>query len=127
MSAATTSTARRLATCAMAMVLVATLLWGGCLSCSQYYMLGRTAARHCCMPTGECKNAPARQSAKQCNLQVMALVHQQSVLDHATNIVALPVALISLALPDFAAPVFVVPVSHAPPPNIGRPLSVLRI
>jgi hypothetical protein len=111
----------------MAMVLVATLLWGGCLSCSQYYMLGRTATRHCCMPTGECKNAPARQSGKQCNLQVMALVHQQAVLDHAANIVALPVALVSLALPDFAAVVLVAPVSHAPPPDIGALHSVLRI
>jgi hypothetical protein len=113
------STTRRLATCAMALVLVATLLWGGCLSCSQYFMFGQTAAKHCCTPTGSCKK-----TAPQCNIQVMALVHQQPVLDHAANIAPLPV---SLALPDVAAVFFAEPVSHAPPPDIGTLHSVLRI
>lgn len=126
-SASTKSTSRQVATCAMALVMVVTLLWGGCLSCSQYFMFPKAIAKHCCLPTGHCKNVPARQTEQQCNRQAMALVHQQPILDHATNVVTIPDVIVLSALLPVGPIELVATVSHAPPPDIGQTKAVLRI
>jgi hypothetical protein len=60
----------------MAIVLTATMLWGGCLSCSQYFMFPMfptARAKSCCLPSGGCKDKPAKSSSQaECVIQAMA-------------------------------------------------------
>ncbi|MDQ1473166.1 MAG: hypothetical protein QOJ99_4646 [Bryobacterales bacterium] len=51
---------RALASSLLSLLLITTLLWGGCISCEQYFML--QGAKDCCNPDGHCKTkAPANQ------------------------------------------------------------------
>ena len=64
---------RKVANLAMALVLAATMLWGGCLSCSQYFMLASAAGKDCCEP-GKCKKTQSKPSAQdECTIQQVAL------------------------------------------------------
>ena len=64
---------KRIANLAMALVLAATLLWGGCLSCSQYFMAAAVARKDCCEPD-KCKKSQSKPSAQEeCRIQQMAL------------------------------------------------------
>jgi hypothetical protein len=62
---------RTLANLGLSLVLVVTLLWGGCLSCSQYFMFPSSHAG-CCNPTGHCGKTP-QTPAKDCHIQPFAL------------------------------------------------------
>jgi len=124
-------TVRKIATCAMTVVLIATLLWGGCLSCSQYFMFPAVAANDCCAPSGHCKDGPARPSTNECRLQPVALVHQQAVPDHAVSIALTAVQMPPLLeAPGFlrAGPIARAgSISHSPPPDLLVLHSVFRI
>lgn len=64
---------RTLASSALAVLLVSTLLWGGCLSCSQFFMLPSTGAQDCCTPTGQCHRVPAPSPiSRDCTIQPIA-------------------------------------------------------
>ena len=44
---------RVLASSLLSLLLVTTLVWGGCISCEQYFMW--PGAKSCCAPNGHCK------------------------------------------------------------------------
>jgi hypothetical protein len=44
---------RVLSSSLLSLLLVTTLLWGGCISCEQYFMFGQSHG--CCNPDGHCK------------------------------------------------------------------------
>lgn len=92
---------RRIANLAMALVLAATLLWGGCLSCSQYFMASSVARKDCCEPD-KCKKSRSKPSApEECRIQQMALK------DSPTVPVRTSVQIASFeVLPAMAAPAF---------------------
>lgn len=76
---------RKIANLAVAVMLTATLLWGGCLSCAQYFMFPGGVEKSCCMPSGDCKktqNSPAPQ--RECRIQPMALKAAPPQLLHAS-------------------------------------------
>jgi hypothetical protein len=52
------------------LLLVVTLLWGGCLSCSQYFMFPSSHAG-CCNPAGHCGETH-QSPAKSCHIQPFA-------------------------------------------------------
>ena len=61
----------RIANLVMALALTASLLWGGCLSCTQYFM--SPARKSCCEP-GKCRKSQSKPSAPEaCLIQPMAL------------------------------------------------------
>ena len=63
---------RTIANLGLSLLLVAVLLWGGCLSCSQYFMA--PASHGCCDPVGHCGRVPAHKPIdKDCSIQAMAL------------------------------------------------------
>jgi hypothetical protein len=66
---------KKIASFGMAIVLMATLLWGGCLSCAQYFMFPSVGAKACCTPSGECKDTrPSRPSSQEaCRIQPLSL------------------------------------------------------
>ncbi len=113
----------------LSLLLLATLLWGGCLSCPQYFMF---PASHggCCNPAGHCKNAPAPAPAsRDCNMQAVALPAVS--LDAAAHGL-LPLSLAPVVASAVPAPVLAAPPSafgppHASPPDLSRLHSVLRI
>ena len=69
----------RLANSLLSLLILITLIWGGCISCEQYFMW--SGAKTCCAPDGHCKRkAPGQQdSARDC--QSVAFDHQKA-LDH---------------------------------------------
>jgi hypothetical protein len=74
----------------MTLLLAATLLWGGCLSCAQYFMFPSASAKTCCMPSGECRNKQSSQapSPKECSIQALARTDARVDLEHASIVVS---------------------------------------
>ena len=52
---------RALANSLLSLLMLATLVWGGCISCDEYFMW--PGAKSCCAPNGRCKTkkTPAKQ------------------------------------------------------------------
>ncbi|MDQ2777231.1 MAG: hypothetical protein M3Y57_20290 [Acidobacteriota bacterium] len=65
----------------LSLLLLATVLWGGCISCEQYFMW--SGAKSCCAADGHCRTkTPVKQgSDRQC--KQIAFEHQKSVTLHA--------------------------------------------
>src|SRR5215471_16928113 len=85
---------RALASSLLSLLLVTTLLWGGCISCEQYFTFGKSHG--CCTPDGRCKTkAPVKNgSGRDCNQ--IAFDHQKGMDLHFD----LPVAAVErIALP----------------------------
>jgi hypothetical protein len=109
---------RTIANFGLSVLLVAVLLWGGCISCSQYFQF--SASHGCCDPVGHCRPTPV---SKTCSIQPMhvtALAH--CVAPDAT------VASLTLAppVPLFAALSEVAIVKESPP-DLCKLHSVFRI
>ncbi len=83
---------RRAASCAMVMLVTATVLWGGCLSCPQYFTSAVSQAGHCCKPSGECKKTQNSSAPKDCKIQPYSLAQTVVTPDHAANLLASVVA-----------------------------------
>src|SRR5215470_19481863 len=75
-----TSVLRSIASSLLSLVVVATFLWGGCVSCEQYFMF---PGKHqpCCNKSGQCerpeKNSPKpeKQDCNRLPLQRTAMTH----------------------------------------------------
>jgi hypothetical protein len=80
----------------LSILLLATLVWGGCISCDEYFMW--PGAKSCCAPDGHCKtkSPPSRQDpGRQC--KQIDFDHQKSV-DHHVDL-AVVTAAVQLGLP----------------------------
>ena len=117
---------------ALAVLLVATLLWGGCLSCSQFFMLPTSGLQHCCKATGHCRGkVPAHSSSsRECAIQPIAL--GEIVPDTGLNanfIVAAAPMPIAPHLPalQLSGSAKVVTVDTGPPPDLCLLHSVFRV
>ena len=87
---------RAFASSLLSLLLVTTLVWGGCISCEQYFMW--PGAKTCCAPDGHCKTkkAPAKQdSARECKL--IAFDHQKSI-DHHIDLAVVAAVAVDLAI-----------------------------
>ena len=82
---------RVLASSLLSLLLLTTLVWGGCVSCEQYFML--PGAKSCCAPDGHCKrSAPAgKSSGREC--KQIAFDHQKAFNLH----IDLPIAAVVAA------------------------------
>jgi hypothetical protein len=71
---------RALASSFFSLLLIATLVWGGCISCEQYFMW--PGAKSCCAPDGHCKTkkTPVKQDSREC--KQIAFDHQKSIDHH---------------------------------------------
>jgi hypothetical protein len=75
---------RAIANSLFSILLVTTLLGGGCVSCEQFFMW--PGAKSCCMPDGRCKTKPApakERSGEQC--KQLAFDHHKSI-DHKVTL-----------------------------------------
>jgi hypothetical protein len=96
---------RKMATCVLAIMLTATMLWGGCLSCANYFMVPSISAGDCCAPTGHCKekNKPTTPSSQgECWIQAVAPAKAGPLVPHApvlfSNLIPLTVPLTAFAV-----------------------------
>jgi hypothetical protein len=99
----------------LSLLLLTTLVWGGCISCEQYFM--RPGAKNCCAPDGHCRSkAPAQnKSGREC--KQIAFDHQKSV-DLSIDLPVVPVVALGLplgAIEPVAAWLGTVPVEPSPP------------
>ncbi len=96
-------------------LLTATLLWGGCLSCPQFFMVGQSK-QSCCDSDGKCRRTPAKQEQTQ-ECRKMPFSHPEQ----AASGIALPAAVLvsTVFLSDVITEQHLVeapkPVEHSPP------------
>src|SRR5580692_4763363 len=64
---------RSVANFGLSTLLVAVLLWGGCISCSQYFAF--TASHKCCDPVGHCRKDPVKTTCSIQPMDVPSTVH----------------------------------------------------
>jgi hypothetical protein len=84
---------RALASSLLSLLLVTTLVWGGCVSCEQYFMFG--GAKDCCAPDGHCKSkVPGQKTPERACNQIAFDHHRQADLT-----ICLPAPVIAHILP----------------------------
>lgn len=85
---------RAFASSLLSLLLLTTLVWGGCISCEQYFMW--PGAKGCCSPNGHCKTkTPTPQNSRR-ECKQITFDHQKSVDLH----IDLPViAVVNFDLP----------------------------
>ena len=83
-----------LANSLLSLLLLTSFVWGGCISCEQYFMFA--GAKSCCAPEGHCKTKTPTQKNSGRECKQIAFDHQKSVDLH----IELPVvAVVPAALP----------------------------
>jgi hypothetical protein len=106
---------RALTSSCLSLLLLTILIWGGCISCEQYFMWAGT--KSCCAPDGHCKTkTPAQQtSGREC--KQIAFDHQKSVDLHIDlPVVAFVASDLALsAVEPLAAPHSTNPIEPSPP------------
>lgn len=117
---------RALSTSLLSLLLAATLLWGACMSCDQYFMFGQSHS--CCNPDGHCKKKTPGQNSSGSDCNQIAFDHHKSI-DLHFDLSA--VAIETIALPS--AELYSSPVRHdsvpldASPPDLQVLYSTLLI
>ena len=97
---------RALASSLLSLLLATVLVWGGCVSCENFFMW--PAAKTCCTADGHCKTkAPVKQSGS-AECKQIAFDHIQAFDSHCL----LPV--VSAGFKSIAPPVFYVPLGERP-------------
>ncbi|HEY6989551.1 MAG TPA: hypothetical protein VH369_14250 [Bryobacteraceae bacterium] len=85
---------RALSSSLLSLLLVLTLVWGGCISCEQYFTFG--TSHGCCNPDGHCKTKTHDQNSRGRDCKQIAFEHQKGIDLHfdlpmvAVERVALP-------------------------------------
>jgi hypothetical protein len=124
---------KRAASCAMVMLLMSTLLWGGCLSCTQYFMKPAARAGDCCKPSGECRKTQNPASATTaCVIQPYNQGTSPESPDHAGNLLASAVTVPAFDLvpvPPEAVAILDLPGrgGRGSPPDLNLLYSIFRI
>ena len=119
---------RTLANITLSLLLVVTLLWGGCLSCSQYFMFANSSTG-CCNPTGHCGKTPTTPASKDCHIQALALTKTYAASGQPSlPAVTVPVVPVVADQPSVftTRPLALVPL-QASPPDLCLLHSVFRI
>lgn len=114
---------RTVATLAIVLLLAVALVWGGCVSCSQYFVFA--SSHGCCNPTGHCGKVPTP-NAKECRILPVAPAKAVAVAPPVVTAVILPVAAPAPALPVRMEREAFVP-TDALPPDLYLHYSVFRI
>jgi hypothetical protein len=71
---------RAFASSLLSLLLLTTILWGGCISCEQFFML--PGAKTCCAPSGHCKTKLPTSQKSGSDCKQIAFEHQKSVDFH---------------------------------------------
>ena len=108
---------RTIANFGLSLLLVVVLLWGGCVSCSQYFQF--SASHGCCDPAGHCRKAPVSKSCSIQPMDVPALAHAAAPAIASAMVVVPPVPVVAHFLEARVVETF--------PPDLCKLHSVFRI
>ena len=106
---------RTLTSSVLSALVVVTLLWGGCISCPQFFMFP-TAAKSCCNKDGKCERPTKTAPVKECKR--MPFGPQGSSMAHnelAVAIVEVAPVMAVLVGPSMAVYRDPATVEHSPP------------
>src|SRR5215831_11121117 len=98
-----TSVLRSIASSVLSLLLMATFLWGGCVSCEQYFMF---PGKHqpCCNKSGQCER-PGKNSPKPVKQDCNRVPFERTGAAHVLPIPAiLPSGIAATVLPFFSSP-----------------------
>ena len=120
---------RKIASSGLALILTVTLLWGGCLSCAQYFMFPSISAKTCCMPSGHCKGTPVAVPSSQgeCRIQALALTKAPAVPSNPVPSLAVSPLRIDPLIASAQVNFQIRSLNQASPPDLCLLLSVFRI
>ncbi len=116
----------------MSVVLAITLMWGGCLSCANYFRAPAKVAGRCCHTDGSCKDKPGSpKSTSDCNIQQAALSNakaldaalQPTLVSAIPQASFIPRAALFQAQREFPA----IPPDRGTPPDLNLLYSIFRI
>jgi hypothetical protein len=68
---------RALSSSLLSLLLVITAVWGGCVSCEQFFTLGRSHG--CCNPAGNCKRSPGQKGGSERECKLIAFDKQKGI------------------------------------------------
>jgi hypothetical protein len=87
---------RALVSSLLSLLLLTTVVWGGCISCEQYFMFG--GAKSCCSPDGRCKTkkSPTEQNRGRECAQITFDHHK--TIDHHIDLAHIAAA-VEIAVP----------------------------
>ena len=112
---------KALSSSVLSLLMVVTLLWGGCVSCPQFFMFQVEAEKSCCNNDGQCERPTKTTPSKECKR--MPLEPQGFASAHADLAVA---GVVTTAVTDLsvleacsAAPHPEAPVSEHSPPDLN--------
>jgi hypothetical protein len=88
----------------LSFLMLLTLVWGGCVSCDEYFMW--PGAKSCCQPNGRCKAKKSQAPQKPGRACNQLAYDQQSKLDLHVELPAVP----AIAISDLLSPLD--PVNH---------------
>lgn len=71
---------RAFASSLVCLLLLTTFVWGGCVSCEQFFMF--SSAKRCCAPDGHCKTKVPGQNKRPVECKQVAFQHQNSADGH---------------------------------------------
>ena len=100
---------------AVVALVIATLFWGGCVSCPQFFMFGQSQ-QDCCDTEGKCRRAPAKAEPDQ-ECRKMSFGHPEQAVaivsmpdERSVGPIELSLTIAPLRLADSPEPV-----EHSPP------------
>jgi hypothetical protein len=105
----------------LSILLVAVLLWGGCVSCSQYFAF--TASHNCCDPVGHCRKAPVKTT---CIIQPMDVTSMAHFIAPDPAVAGVVVVALAAPMRLIDAPADT-PLVRESPPDLCKLHSVFRI
>src|SRR4051812_9726847 len=109
---------KALASSFLSLLMLATFLWGGCISCPQFFMFSGKTEKGCCKKNGRCERTSKNTPLKECRRmplepQVNSFGHGDIALAAITTdgAVVSPQAEVSATTPYSEIPLF----THSPP------------
>jgi len=105
---------RAICNIALSLLLVITLLWGGCIACEQFFMFPGTKSE-CCNKAGQCERPGKSQPKTDCNRMPLALQSGSSPDIAPSPVVPTMVAVEPPAVTFFHFSVIEMVREHSPP------------
>ena len=114
---------RVISSSALSLVLFVTLMWGGCISCPQFFMFP-TAHKNCCDKAGKCERPTKSASPKECKRMPL---EQQNAWQAQIELGVCRIPAEALCVASGSIQLAQVPLIEHPPPDLTLINSTLLI
>lgn len=111
---------RAISSSLMSLLMVLTLVWGGCISCPQFFMFPKLVDKSCCNSSGQCERRSSQEPVKECTK--MPIEAQDFVSAHTELAIATlgtePVVVGPTLVAIFPVPDEIRDTAEHPPPDL---------